>query len=241
MLHFEKYKDELRELSQRFEAEAAGKPMLRVLEAGCGREWHLRPRGVAIELTGVDLDPHALAHRKDVKGDLDKAIVGDLRTASLPAAAYDIVYSSFVLEHIENAATALDNMVHALKPGGLLIVRVPDLSGVQTFLARRLPHWVAVAYYRHAWKVKDAGKPGFAPYPTFYDPVISAEGFRSYCARSGLQFVEQFAVGSYAGRGTGPVSRLVPVVARLVALASGGKVHDHHVDVTFIARKERYG
>lgn len=234
---FDKYSAELRELEAHFRAEAKGKRALKVLEAGCGREWHLRPAGIKIDLTGVDLDEHALDHRKNVKRDLDQAIVGDLRTARLPEGAYDIVYSSFVLEHIVGAEQALDNMVRALKAGGLLIVRVPDLGGVQTFLARRLPRWAAVAYYRYAWKIKNAGQPGFAPYRAYYDPVISIAGFRDYCARHDLSIVEQYGVGSYTGRGSGILSRIVPVVARMIAIVSLGRVHDRYVDVTFIVRK----
>ncbi|MFN4140733.1 class I SAM-dependent methyltransferase [Aestuariivirga sp.] len=237
MRHFEKYSSELRELVSIFREEAAGKPFLKVLEAGCGREWHLRPCGVNIELTGVDLDEHALGHRKNVQKDLDEAIIGDLRTVPLPAATFDIVYSSFVLEHIEGAEQALDNMLRSLKRGGLLIVRVPDLQGVQTFFARRLPRWAAIAYYRHAWKISQAGQPGFAPYPTFYDPVISIAGFHEYCRRRGLVVEEQFGVGSYASRGTGLVSRLVPVAARIVHVVSLGRIHGRYVDVTYIARK----
>ena len=172
------YEIEQKQLERYLENEAVGGSALKVLEAGCGREWYLRPAGVALELTGIDLDETALNYRLTVKSDLQEAIVGDLRTTQLPPEAFDIVYCSFVLEHIWGAEEALDNMLQALKPNGLLIVRVPDLEGVQTFLARRLPRWVAVAYYRYAWKIDKAGQPGFAPYPTHYDPVISRSGFR---------------------------------------------------------------
>jgi SAM-dependent methyltransferase len=232
-----KYSDELNLLSTYVAAEADGKPVLRVLEAGCGREWYLRTHGLPIEITGVDLDGHALDYRQNVRKDLHRAIPGDLRTVELPAAHYDVVYSSFVLEHIEGAERALDNMVTALKPGGLLIVRVPDLGGFQTFMARLLPHWAAVLYYRHGWKIEKAGQPGFAPYPTHYDPVISSQGFEDYCRRAGLSIVDEIGVGSYADRGTGSLSRLVPLAARAAAVASLGKVHDRYVDLTFVARK----
>ena len=174
---FEKYSAELKELERYILREASSKASLKILEAGCGREWHLRPEGVKLEITGVDLDRNALEYRKNEQKDLQEAIVGDLRTASLPARAFDIVYSSFVLEHIDGAEQALDNIVRALKPNGLLIVRVPDLQGAQTFLARKMPRCAAIAYYRYAWNIKQAGQPGFAPYETYYDPVISSPGF----------------------------------------------------------------
>jgi SAM-dependent methyltransferase len=231
------YSEELAVIEGHIRAEAAHKPVLKVLEAGCGREWHLQTDDINLELTGIDFDQAALDYRKNTLRDLDRAMVGDLRTAKLPKEGFDVVYSSFVLEHIDGAERALDNMVRALKPNGLLIVRVPDLAGVQTFVARLLPHWAAVAYYRHAWKIEQAGQPGFAPYPTSYDPVISSEGFHDYCRKAGLEFVEEIGVGSYSTRGTGALSRIVPFVARAISIATLGKVHDRFVDRTFIVRK----
>src|SRR6185437_11416268 len=76
---------------------ALGGP-LRILEAGCGRDWPLHV-SVPYTLTGLDLDPDALAARTD----LDEAIIGDLRTAELPAHSFDVVYSAFVLEHVSGA------------------------------------------------------------------------------------------------------------------------------------------
>jgi 2-polyprenyl-3-methyl-5-hydroxy-6-metoxy-1,4-benzoquinol methylase len=38
--------------------------------------------------------------RRTETGDLDAAIVGDLRVTILPAGSYDVVFSLFVLEHI---------------------------------------------------------------------------------------------------------------------------------------------
>lgn len=233
----ESYSDELRVLEGCISRQATKGDPLRVLEAGCGREWYFNLPGVQCVTTGVDLDSAALEHRKHVKKDLTHAIVGDLRTVDLPCERFDVVYSSFVLEHIEGAETALDNLVGSLKPRGLLIVRVPDVEGVQSFLGRRLPHSLICFYYRHAWKIRDAGKPGFAPYPTFYDDVISRGGFRRYCEVKGLTLEDEIGVGSYSQRGTGPLRHATRLVARFIATVTGGKIHDRYVDLTFIARK----
>src|SRR5579871_4378410 len=174
------YKTELNRLEDFIKRQSQGEVPLRILEAGCGREWYFELGGVPNEVTGVDQDRHALEFRKNEKRDLDRCIVGDLLTVELPPAHYDVIYSSFVLEHIKGAERVLDNFMGWLKPGGLLIVRVPDVDGVQTFLARSLPRWCAIQYYRTAWRIKNAGLPGFAPYPAFYEDVISRSGFHSY-------------------------------------------------------------
>jgi SAM-dependent methyltransferase len=231
------YKAELKLLEGLIRRQARPTSTLRILEAGCGREWYFELDDIAHEITGVDQDSHALAFRKDENGDLDRGIVGDLLTVDLPSAYFDVIYSSFVLEHIKGAETALNNFVRWLRPGGLLIVRVPDISSVQTFLAKFLPRWCAILYYRTAWGIKNAGMPGFAPYPAFYDEVISSQGFHHYCSTQGLAIVDEMGVGTYSARGTGPFRYLLPVVAKSISLLSGGRVHDRNVDRTFVARK----
>ncbi|HET7848457.1 MAG TPA: class I SAM-dependent methyltransferase [Pseudolabrys sp.] len=231
------YETELKMLEQAIRSQARPDAILQVLEAGCGREWYFELDGVSYEVTGVDLDAHALQSRQSQKRDLNRGIVGDLRTVNLPASHFDVIYCSFVLEHIQGAALALDNFAKWLKPGGLLIVRVPDVTGVQTFLARSLPRWCAIAYYRHAWGIKDAGKPGFAPYPAFYDDVISPSGFHAYCNIRGLEIADELGVGTYRSRGRGVLRQVLSAAARLVSIASGGKIHDRFVDRTFVVRK----
>ena len=51
---------------------------MKILEAGCGREWELDLAPADFELTGVDLDAHALEHRRSVTRDLDIGIVGTI-------------------------------------------------------------------------------------------------------------------------------------------------------------------
>ncbi|HTQ36124.1 MAG TPA: methyltransferase domain-containing protein [Steroidobacteraceae bacterium] len=229
-------RDELAILEGHIKAQSRPGQTMAVLEAGCGREWYFRMEGIDYELTGIDLDAEALKARQEIKKDLTHGIVGDLRTAQLPAATFDLVYNAYVLEHVAGAELVLRNMVHWLKPGGLLIVRVPDKDSVQGFLARTTPHFFHVWYYRWVWKLKDAGKPGFAPYPTVYDEVISRAGMRDFCAANGLAILEEIGLGTYR-RGHGLLAKLTPFIARMVSLLTLGKVHDKYVDRTLVARK----
>jgi len=230
------YNEELALIETHVTAQASPGQKLRILEAGCGRKWYFKMHGVDFELTGIDLDADALRARIEISKDLDHGIVGDLRSAQLPDAGYDVVYNAFVLEHVEGAEQVLRNFVRWLRPGGLLVIRVPDKDGVQGFLARHTPHFLHVWYYRWAWKMKDAGKPGFAPYPTIYDEVISRRGMLEFCRRNGLQVVEEIGVGSYR-RGHGLLARITPLVARVMSVLTFGRVHDRYVDRTLIARK----
>ena len=168
---------------------------------------------------------------------MTRSFVGDVRNADLPEAHFDVIYNAFLLEHVAGAERALVNFVKWLKPGGILIVRVPDRHSVQGFVARMTPHWFHVLYYRWAWKMKDAGRPGFAPYRTIYDPVVSRTGLEQFCVDHNLKIIEMLGVGTFR-RGYGMASKITPVVARMIRLLSLGQIHDRFVDLTIIARKE---
>jgi SAM-dependent methyltransferase len=92
-----------------------------VLDAGCGRISALRPfRGRIGRLVGVDIHapaPGAIAH-------LDEFVVADLcldGTAFEPE-TFDLVLSSFTLEHFGDPFAALANLARWTRPGGTLAV-----------------------------------------------------------------------------------------------------------------------
>jgi hypothetical protein len=83
----------------------------------------------------------------------------------------------------------------------------------------------------------NAGKPGFAPYPTVYDDVISDRGMHSFCVKHGLFIEDQFGVGTFALRGRAPFRIAILIFARLVRLLTLGRAHDRYIDLTFMIRK----
>lgn len=205
---------------------------LRILEAGCGRRWSLDLQGVEFSLTGIDLNDLALRARKD----LDETIVGDLRTATIPASHYDIVYSSFVLEHVAGAEIALDNMVAALRPGGLLLMRIPDRDSVFGFVTRHSPHWLHVQYIRRIRGGKLAGTPGHGPFPTVYEKVVSWPGMVSYCAAHELEIVDACSSNFYLAV-LGRLAGLADRALRLVAALSLRSLTADHSNLAFVIRK----
>lgn len=233
---FDRPEPESAMLTRRIEAQASSSEALRILEAGCGNSWPLRLDGVRYTLTGVDMNEDALNIRKNEKRDLDQAILGDLRTVSLEDGAYDVVYNSFVLEHVANADLVLDNFLRWLRPGGILILRIPDPASVYGFLSRLTPFWLHVLYKRYVEGRKTAGKPGYDPFPTIYDAVVSREGIRDWCAARGLIIQEE--VGwIYPISRPGLIRRLVMAGLKLVAALSLGKLSARHVNLTFVIEK----
>lgn len=161
---------------------------LNILEAGCGRKWFINLRGVKYKLTGVDLDRNALDIRKNERKDLDIAINADLRTAFLEENSYDIIYNENVLEHVDGAEVVLRNFVRWLKPAGILILLFPNRDSVLGFAARIAPFWVHVFFkkYIERKRHKNAGKPGYDPYPIFFDKIVSRTGIYEFCEKNGL-------------------------------------------------------
>lgn len=203
---------------------------LTILEAGCGRAWPLKLDGIAAHLTGIDLDPVALANRRD----LERAIVGDIRDRTLLAPeSCDVVYSSFVLEHVDGAEQVLENFLTWLRPGGLLIVRIPDGGSAYGFAARVTPFWVHVFYKRWIAGMPNAGKPGFDPYPVHYDPVVSRRGLHDFCARKACRIVEELGTGFYL---RGRMGLLMRAAAQLLWAVSFGRLAWRHNDLTYVIR-----
>ncbi|MBW0014544.1 MAG: class I SAM-dependent methyltransferase [Mycobacterium sp.] len=215
---------------------ALGGP-LEILEAGCGLEWPLNLEGVDYRLTGIDLSADALQSRVETMGDLHEAIVGDLAApATIQPGSYDVVYSSFVLEHIPDAQGALANMLNGLKPGGLLVLLIPDRCSAYGWTARRTPFWVHVAYYRYFLRYPDAGKPGHSPFPTYYAPLISRAGIRDFCKKHGCSILEERG-HTYYVRGNGARVRLTRAYAKSLWALSFGSLAWRHNNLTYVIRK----
>jgi SAM-dependent methyltransferase len=210
---------------------------LEILEAGCGREWPLDLTGVEYRLTGVDLDADALKSRVDTVGDLDDAIIGDITApGTIQPGRCDVIYSSFVLEHIPDAEGALVNMVNGLKPGGLLLLRIPDRHSIYGWTARHTPFAVHIAYYRHFVRYRDAGKPGHPPYPTYYGPLISRRGIRDFCDRHECSILEERGQTYYL-RGTGSRVRIIRTYAKTLSTLSFGALSWRHNNLIYVIRK----
>lgn len=159
---------------------------LQILEAGCGSGGGIDLRGIKCVVTGVDLDERALNLRGEQQNDLDVAIIADLRTVLLNNESYDVVISNFVLEHVDGAEDVLKNFARWLKPGGLIILVIPNRDSGYGFLTRIIPFRFHILYKKYIQKIKQAGKPGVGPYPVYFDKVVSQNGIYKFCKDNGL-------------------------------------------------------
>jgi SAM-dependent methyltransferase len=209
---------------------------LRVLEAGCGQQWPIDVARYQLHITGIDLDAEAMRIRRQRHNDLDVEIVGDLRSVDLPQAAFDVVYCSFVLEHIDGAEQVLDRLVAATRPGGRVILRIPDGKTIYGFIVRHTPFRAHVLYRRIIGREPNAGKPGHAPYRTYYDPVVSLPGIREYARANDLRIVALFGSNQYL-KTFGRARRLVKWLVGTAGKLTGGRLRGTHNNLVVVLER----
>lgn len=92
--------------------------MIRLLHVGCG--------GARLNLPGHE------EVRIDCNPDVDPDLVADMRAIPLPPHEADVVYASHCLEHVcwGDALPMLRHWRDLLKPGGKVVIQVPDLHQV---------------------------------------------------------------------------------------------------------------
>ena len=210
---------------------------LQILEAGCGQYWPLDLKEIQFTLTGVDIDEGGLQLRRTQYNDLTEMIVGDLRFLDLEENKYDVIYNSYVLEHLDGAEHVLEKFADWLKQGGILILRIPDRNSVHGFVTRVTPFWFHMFYAKYIVRLRDAGKPGFGPYPTFYDPIVSRAGIQEFCRNNHFIIKEEYGHRSHPG-GQGITGFLIYLFVRSVSLLSLGKLAWEYSDLTYILEKE---
>ena len=182
----------------------------RILEAGCGSASHVRlPEGA--RLTGIDISQKQL----DRNTVLDERLLGDLETFPLPSNKFDCTICWYVLEHLPHPELALRNLVQATKPGGLIILTVPNRNSFKGIMTRWTPHGFHVWTYRHIFQQKDAGTEDRGPFKTFLHPAVSKKGLKRFAAAHNL---EECVFTLYTNSMIETGHRLAPVLFSIYSL-----------------------
>lgn len=154
---------------------------IRVLEAGAGSRSHIR-LGPNAFICGIDISQEQL----DKNTELDEKILGDLETFPLPPSSFDIIFCWDVVEHLKHPEKAMQNFAQTTRPGGLIILGAPVVTSLKGTITKYSPHWFHVAIYRHLLGSKTAGKPGYAPFPTYLRYSISPVALQKFAQKNDL-------------------------------------------------------
>lgn len=117
----------------------------RILDVGTGRGVFpglMRERGWDAHGTEIS----EVAARSAVDMGLP-VFIGDFLDASYPSGSFDVVVLWHVLEHIRDGHAALAKCRELVRPGGLLVIAVPNFESLQAALTRRL--WFHLDVPRH--------------------------------------------------------------------------------------------
>jgi SAM-dependent methyltransferase len=217
----------------------AGREPVRVLEAGCGE--YPSPLGldgraaiVGIDISAAQLERNEWAQEK---------ILGDVTSHDFAAADFDVIVCWDVLEHLPNPEHALERFVHAVRPGGLVAIKVPNVLSGKGLITKLTPHWFHVLVYKHVFGYENPGKEDRPPFPTFLRLSIAPKALRRFAERRGM-LVEM--CGTYEAdkqqmvrsrvKLTGRIWGLVRGLVRLVTL---GYVDPEATELIFVMRKPR--
>jgi 2-polyprenyl-3-methyl-5-hydroxy-6-metoxy-1,4-benzoquinol methylase len=99
-------------------------PGEQLLDVGCGFGYFLRRAGDKADVTGVDGNKFAQARCKALGLKVHLGEIGDYRDRFCNA--FDLVCCFQVLEHVYNVGPFIRDLVAAVRPGGRLIIAVPN-------------------------------------------------------------------------------------------------------------------
>jgi SAM-dependent methyltransferase len=97
------------------------------LDYGCGEgRWfsHIRTCFPSTSLAGADISPVALAHARTRLPDAT-VVQMDNERVDLPDAAFDLIVSIEVLEHVGDVRAATAEIGRLLRPGGVAVISTP--------------------------------------------------------------------------------------------------------------------
>lgn len=123
----------------------------KVVDLGCGFGWFCRwaREAGAAEVLGLDISENMLARARAMTDDPGITYLrADLERVDLPAASFDLAYTSLALHYIEDLGGLLGKVHRALVPGGQLVASMEH----PIFTAPTRPGWIVDAG-RKTWPV----------------------------------------------------------------------------------------
>lgn len=125
-------------------------PGLDVVDLGCGFGWFSRWAAAAgaRAVLGIDLSVSMLARaRAETVEPAVRYLAADLESLELPAAGFDLAYSSLALHYVEDFDRLAREVRRSLRRGGRFVFSVEH----PIYMAPSRPDWASLADGRRVW------------------------------------------------------------------------------------------
>jgi SAM-dependent methyltransferase len=143
---------------------------------------------------GLDYSPAALALAREATGGRVLLVRGDALALPFRTGSLDLVFHQGVLEHFRDPAPLLSENLRVLKPGGTVLVDVPQAFHVYTVMKKIL---IALGAWFAGWETQFTRRglerllraQGFVPgeaYARFFSPSLAYRLLRELLSRLGL-------------------------------------------------------
>lgn len=115
----------------------------KVLEVGCGSsKWLIYfSKNFDSSVCGIDYSKRACRISKNSLGERKisgEIICGDICNSSLKKGAFDVVFSSGLIEHFSNPILILKEMSELVAPNGHLVTNIPNLESLYWFIQKKI-------------------------------------------------------------------------------------------------------
>jgi SAM-dependent methyltransferase len=128
-------------------------PGSRVLDVGAGRgRFVTTARAAGYAVSGIEPSRQGISLSTAAGADVRQASIED---AGVADESLDVVTLWHVLEHLEDPAAAIRSLSAWLRPGGIIIVAVPNLASLQAWIGRN--RWFHLDVPRHRTHFSPAG------------------------------------------------------------------------------------
>jgi 2-polyprenyl-3-methyl-5-hydroxy-6-metoxy-1,4-benzoquinol methylase len=153
-----------------------------VLEAGCGDGFLLETlEGAGASLTGVELSETRI-ERARVRAPHASLIQADIREMPVPSQAYDATICTEVLEHVPDPQRAVSELKRVTKPGGIVLVTVPNELNWRLARAALLRFPVRIPDHVNSFSRRSMNRMfGMAPIVFRTLPPLGTMGALTYC------------------------------------------------------------
>lgn len=117
-----------------------------VLDAGCGHDLKANYFSkVAAEIHSIDLIEGDVKEAKDRYNAMNLFFeISDVEQLPFKDSTFHVIYSTWVIEHLKNPKKFIDEAYRVLKPGGILILWIPNAKSIEGVFAIIMPDSLAV-------------------------------------------------------------------------------------------------